>query len=204
MHMLALARNRPECYSRLLELPFPSDSSHLLYAIEASLNIHLLSSFRSITRPHIIINAGHLEGRAETGDFLSSTPDIPSADDDIVIFMGVVRSDNGDEGTVVVRTMSGFDRICSLERCSGLGRVHVGQLVQIHHHVGGEFAGETFVECAAGASTPVSIMAPAGGSPYPSPSSSRPPSLLPSRPPSVLPSRPPSLLPSRPPSPAEG
>ena len=77
------------------------------------------------------------------------------------------------EGWAAVRTLSRVDVVCSTEGCDGLGRLHLGQLVLIRHHVSGPFAGQTFIECTAGQCSRATSRAGSRAGSHPS---SRPPS----------------------------
>ena len=78
------------------------------------------------------------------------------SEDDRLFYLGVVKTlEREGERRAVVRTLNRCDVSCSYRGCDGVERVRVGQLVKIAHHVSGEHAGETFIECTAEECTPV-------------------------------------------------
>ena len=79
-----------------------------------------------------------------------------SVDDRRRIYLGVVKTlEYEGEKRAVVRTLDRCDVSCSWQGCEGWRRLRVGQLVKIVHHVSGEHAEETFIECTAEECTPV-------------------------------------------------
>lgn len=95
-----------------------------------------------------------LNAESNGRNFLEFPPDIQSGEDQVVRYLGVVKS-LGPEGerTAVVRTMEGCDVDCSTLGCEGLERLRVAELVQIRHWKDGENS-QTYIEHTAAECTP--------------------------------------------------
>ena len=175
--MFSRALSCSGCYLTSSKSLLPLNSHAFSILQKRRLHIYLGSLIRDNLGLHEIVRPELLWEAPANGSFLDLEPDMTSRDYRYRRFFGVVTwlPPTDEEFRIPfadVKTLDGFEVRCTTAYCDGVGRLRIGLLVQIRHHLWGDHAGRTFVECTAEQCTPKPSVA---GSRSPSPEPPRTP-----------------------------